>query len=125
MLMNHAVRDCLGTGCQPLIAAVTALPDPNGRQVVAAAIRATAQVIGTAKLSDVPVAALDLWGLEAQHPDHFLMDQFHMDLRRPGRRAPGVQAIADCSIAPPGTATDVLDAPDRCGIVETAAVLRR
>lgn len=79
ILMNQAVRDCLVTGFEPLIAAVTALPDPNDRHVVAAAIRAKAQVIVTANLSDFPASALSLWGVEAKHPEQFLMDEFHLD----------------------------------------------
>jgi predicted nucleic acid-binding protein len=44
--MNAAVRDCLVTGYEPLIGAVE-LPDPDDRHVLAAAIRARAQVIVT------------------------------------------------------------------------------
>src|SRR5712691_1990601 len=40
-LMNEAVRDCLVTGYEDLIASLS-LPDPNDRHVLAAAIRAGA-----------------------------------------------------------------------------------
>jgi predicted nucleic acid-binding protein len=45
-LMKEAVRDCLVTGYQKLIDGLT-LPDPDDRHVLAAAIRAGAQVIVT------------------------------------------------------------------------------
>lgn len=77
-LMRTAVRDCLVTGYEPLINAVK-LPDPDDRHVVAAAVRARAQVIVTFNLDDFPAAALAPWDLEAKHPDDFLVDQFHLD----------------------------------------------
>ncbi|MFE5700789.1 PIN domain-containing protein [Rhodococcus koreensis] len=52
-LMNRAVPDCLVTGYEALIPALT-LPDEDDRHVLAAAIRAGAQVIVTANLRDFP-----------------------------------------------------------------------
>lgn len=49
--MNAAVLDCLVAGYEPLIPSII-LPDPDDRHVVAAAIRAGAQVIVTANLKD-------------------------------------------------------------------------
>jgi predicted nucleic acid-binding protein len=48
-LMNKAVRDCLVTGHEPLIEGLK-LPDPEDRHVLAAAIKAGAQVIVTRNL---------------------------------------------------------------------------
>ncbi len=48
-LMNEAVRDCMVTGYEELIDALT-LPDPHDRHVLAAAIRAGAEVIVTFNL---------------------------------------------------------------------------
>lgn len=70
-LMNAAVRDCLIEGYEPLIDSIE-LPDPADRHVVAAAIKAGADVIVTYNLKDFPKEALALHGLEAQHPDIFL-----------------------------------------------------
>lgn len=50
-LMNANVRDCLVTGYEPLIDGLT-LPDPDDRHVLAAAIRASADVIVTFNLKD-------------------------------------------------------------------------
>ena len=43
------------------------------RHVVAAAVRCGAQVIVTANLKDFPTRSLEEWGIEAQHPDEFLI----------------------------------------------------
>jgi predicted nucleic acid-binding protein len=49
--MNEAVRDCLVTGHEALIATLS-LPDPDDRHVLAAAIHAGAEVIVTCNLVD-------------------------------------------------------------------------
>ena len=120
-LMNGAVRDCLICGYEPLIDAVE-LPDPNDRHVLAAAIRARAQVIVTFNLRDFPPTALARWDMEAKSPDDFMLDQFHLD----GPAVHGaVQRVADRWRNPPGTVNDVLDRLERSGLVETSALLRR
>ncbi|MEY9840702.1 PIN domain-containing protein, partial [Streptacidiphilus sp. EB103A] len=55
--MNAAIRDCLITGHEPLIEGLK-LPDPDDRHVLAAAIKAGAQVIVTSNLKDFPSAYL-------------------------------------------------------------------
>jgi predicted nucleic acid-binding protein len=50
------------------------LPDANDRHVLAAAIKARAQVIVTTNLKDFPKPALSQWQIEAQHPDEFVND---------------------------------------------------
>src|SRR5262245_16086316 len=62
-LMNAAVADCLVTGYEPLIEGLK-LPDPDDRHVLAAAIKAGAQVIVTANLKDFPPTDLDQWAIE-------------------------------------------------------------
>ena len=119
-LMNRAVRGCLVTGHEPLIDAID-LPDPGDRHVLAAAIRARAQVIVTNNLKDFPTAALEPWDLEAKSPDHFLLDQ--IDLSRETVFA-AVQRIADSYVRPPASFADVLARLERDGLVETSAALR-
>lgn len=76
-LMDEAVEDCLITGYEQFINAL-ALPDPNDRHVLAAAICAGAQLIVTANLKDFPAETLNRFGMEAVHPDAFVEQQ--MDL---------------------------------------------
>ena len=90
--------------------------------MLAAAIRARAQIIVTFNLKDFPAEVLADWDVEAKHPDDFLVDQLHLDAVSV-RKA--VQAVADSWQRPPGTVDDVLDRLDRAGLPQTAAVLRR
>ena len=70
-LMNDAVRDCLVTGYEDLIDTLT-LPDADDRHVLAAAIRG-GEVIVTFNLADFPADTLARFGIEAQHPDDFMV----------------------------------------------------
>jgi hypothetical protein len=79
--MNKAIPDCLVTGYRELIPGLT-LPDPNDRHVLAAAIRAGAGAIVTFNLKDFPPKALQSYGVEAQHPDEFVMDLLDLDHRK-------------------------------------------
>lgn len=119
-LMNKAVRDGLVTGYEPLIDALE-LPDPDDRHVLAAAIKARAQVIVTNNLKDFPPAALEAWDMEAKSPDDFILDQ--IDLSRETVHS-AMQRIADSRRNPPGTFADVLAMLERDGLVESSAVLR-
>ena len=76
-LMNAHVRDSLVADFEDLIG-ILALPDPNDRHVLAAAIKGQADLIVTANLKDFPSGILERWGIEAQHPDTFLTHQFHL-----------------------------------------------
>jgi predicted nucleic acid-binding protein len=119
-LMNRAVRDCLVTGYEPLIEAVD-LPDPDDRHVLAAAIKARAQVIVTRNLKDFPSAVLQEWDMQAKSADDFILDQ--IDLSREAVYS-AVQRIADSRANPPATISDVLAMLERDGLVESAAALR-
>jgi len=44
----------------------------------AAAIKGRADMIVTTNLRDFPAGKLEVWGIEAQHPDEFLTHQFHL-----------------------------------------------
>ncbi|TWF94921.1 PIN domain-containing protein [Saccharopolyspora dendranthemae] len=118
-LMIRAIRDCLVQGHEPLIESIT-LPDPGDRHVLAAAIKARAQVIVTTNLRDFPRESLAVWDVEAKHPDAFILDQIHLD--RAAVYA-GVQRIADSCTKPPRTIQDVLGRLEDLGLVESAAAL--
>jgi hypothetical protein len=49
------------------------LPDPGDRHVLAAAIRGRADVIVALNLKHFPDAVLDSFGIEARHPDEFVL----------------------------------------------------
>lgn len=121
-LLSRAVPDCMITGYEPLIDAVNLTADPDDRHVVAAAIRARAQLIVTFNTKHFPAAVLDEWDIEAKHPDDFLLDQFHLDAIAVHQ---AVQRVADSWRNPPGTADDVLNSMERDGLPQTAACLRR
>ena len=77
-LKNLHVRDVLVTGYEPLTEGLT-LPDPDDRHVLAAGIRCNAELILTFNLKDFPETALRPFGIEARHPDRFLVDQLGID----------------------------------------------
>ncbi len=72
--MDRAVPDALVIGYRELIEGLE-LPDSNDRHVLAAAIVGRADVIVTSNLKDFPAEVLALHGIEAQHPDTFLIHQ--------------------------------------------------
>jgi predicted nucleic acid-binding protein len=119
-LMNEAVRDCLVSGYEPLIDGLK-LPDPDDRHVLAAAIKARAQVIVTRNLKDFPADALRQWDLEARSPDDFILDQIGIDGRTV---AACIYQIAGSRTRPPQDIEDVLSQLERDGLVEAIAALR-
>ncbi|WP_278314785.1 PIN domain-containing protein [Lolliginicoccus levis] len=119
-LMGRAVLDWKVKGYEPLVPGLT-LPDPDDRHVLAAAIRAKAQVIVTYNLRDFPEEALSPWDIEAVHPDSFLEAQIHLDQ---SAVYTAVHRIADSWRNPPGTVADVLQRLENLGLVSTVAALR-
>ncbi|KPM51465.1 PIN domain-containing protein [Frankia sp. CcI49] len=119
-LMNASVRDVLVSGYEPLIDGLK-LPDPDDRHVLAAAIKAGAQVIVTRNLKDFPAADLELWAVEAQSPDAFVLDQLSI---RGQAVVAAIQQIADSRTKPPESVDDVLRQLERSGLVESIAALR-
>jgi len=72
MLMDKHAVDALVTDYEDLIP-VLHLPDPNDAHVLAAAIRGRVDVIVTMNLRDFPASTIGLLGIEAQHPDEFIL----------------------------------------------------
>jgi predicted nucleic acid-binding protein len=119
-LMNSAVRDCLVLGYEPLIEGLK-LPDPDDRHVLAAAIKAGAQVIVTRNLKDFPASDLRQWEVEAKSPDAFVLDQVGINVRAV---AASVRQIADSRTNPPESVEDILSQLERDGLMESVAALR-
>ena len=120
-LMNNHVRDCLVTGYEDFIAALT-LPDPDDRHVLAAAIRAGADVIVTFNLTDFPAAVLANYGIKALHPDYFVTSQ--LDLAPPVVCA-AAKRQRESLKNPPKSVEEYLEALERQGLAQTASALRR
>ena len=72
--MDLAMPDACLIGYEHLIDALT-LADKDDRHLLAAAIAGGADVIVTKNLKHFPDSALSKFGLEAQHPDTFLIHQ--------------------------------------------------
>jgi hypothetical protein len=119
-LMNDAIADCLVTGYEPLVDNLE-LPDPDDRHVVAATIKARAQVIVTPNLKDFPASELGKWDIEAKSPDDFVLDQISIDDRIVYTC---VQEIANNRSRPPKTVEDVLAELENVGLLASVAALR-
>lgn len=78
-LMDQAIPEACVIDYEDLVTGLT-LPDRDDRHVLAAAIRCGAGVIVTFNLKDFPDVLLAPFGIEAQHPDEFVENLFHLDL---------------------------------------------
>lgn len=119
-LMNIHVRDCLVTNYEDLIPSLT-LPDPDDRHILAAAIRGRADVIVTFNLADFPPDALARYGIEAQHPDDFIVRL--LDLA-PGPVCVAIKRQRENLRNPPKSADELLATFESQGLPQTAARLR-
>jgi hypothetical protein len=72
--IDQVVPDCLVHGYRALVTGLD-LPDAGDRHVLAAAIKAGAQVIVTFNLRDFPAERLAAFDVQAQHPDEFIQFQ--------------------------------------------------
>lgn len=113
--MNAHARDALVADFEPLIK-VLALPDPDDRHVLAAAIKGRADLIVTANLKDFPAASLKPWNIEALHPDDFLTHQFHLS---PPAFLQAVRTVRLRLKHPPRSVQEYLDALRRQGLLAT------
>lgn len=77
-LMDLHIRDAKVIGYESIIASL-ALPDPDDRHVLAAAIHCNADAIVTFNLKDFPPEKLEPFGVEAIHPDDFIFYQIDMN----------------------------------------------
>jgi predicted nucleic acid-binding protein len=118
-LMNAAVRDCLVVGYEGRIDSLT-LPDPDDRHVLAAAIEAQAQVIVTYNLRDFPASALQPHGLEAQHPDEFILRVITIN---PLVVRETVETHQQALKNPPKTSAQYLETLSNQGLPKTVAAL--
>jgi len=118
--MNRHTRDSLITGYEPLIPSL-ALPDPNDRHVLAAAIVGRCDVIVTRNQRDFPSSALAPYGIETQDPDAFLCN--HLNLA-PGTFCGAIAKVRARLKNPPYQVDEYLAILTRQGLVATAAELK-
>lgn len=111
--MNRAVADCIVVGYEGLIDGLT-LPDPDDRHVLAAAIRTGAQMVVTFNLKDFPGEVLAAYGIEAKHPDEFIIDQIGL---APGALVNVVGEQAQSLKNPPRMVPELLDMLRDCGLI--------
>jgi predicted nucleic acid-binding protein len=104
-LMRNAVPDCMVTHYEKLEAGL-ALPDPNDKHVLAAAIRSKSQAIITSNLKDFPAILLQEFDIEAIHPDVFLINQFDLS---EARVLDAIKNIRSRMVNPPRTAAEYLE----------------
>ncbi len=119
-LMSEAVREPLVRGYEPLVDNLV-LPDPGDRHVLAAAIRAGANVIVSSNVRHFPASNLAPYNVTARRPDDFVVE-----LLNPFREEVliAVRQIADSWRKPPGTSDDVIASLERSGLSQSAAALR-
>lgn len=120
--MRNAIRDVDVRDYARLIPVVPPLPDPKDAHVVAAAMACGAEVIVTFNLGHFPNDVLRPLGIEAQHPDTFVMHL--VDLDREAVETV-VEEMAAIKKKPPMTYDEVLETIRNRDLPNTAAALRR
>lgn len=114
--MREVFPDAEVKGYEDLVDQMTC--DAGDRHVVAAAVRANAEVIVTFNVKHFPRESLEPYDLEAVHPDEFLLDQ--LDLYR-RTTLTAVDAIAAAYESPPMTTEEFLGLISKSGAPKFAA----
>lgn len=119
-LMIEAVPDCVVTNFAGLANELD-LVDEKDRHVVAAAIRAQAQLIVTYNLKHFPEHALAKYDIEVKHPDEFVLDAIDLF---PGRVANIIQSMSATLRNPPQSVEQVLETLQGHQMTQTVARIR-
>lgn len=120
-LMDLTIPNACVTGYEEL-AKTLSLPDDGDTHVLAAAIVGRADVIVTSNLKDFPAEILEPYGIEAQHPDEFLMHQCDL---KPEAFYACARRIRARLQNPTKTGDEYLDALRRCQLALVADELRK
>ncbi|MBB5825127.1 PIN domain-containing protein [Micromonospora carbonacea] len=118
--MREAFPDAMVGGYESLIDGMT--NDPKDRHVLAAAVRANAEVLVTFNIADFPEPALKPYDVLAVHPDDFLLDQ--LDLY-PAQTLDVLHRQAHVYRREPTTVPGLLVLLGRTGVPQFAAEVRR
>ncbi len=111
--MNRAISDSLVGGFEQLEAGLTAIPDPDDRHVLAAAIHCGAQEIVTLNLRDFPDAVLQPYGIRAIHPDSFVEHVLDLNLEAV---CEALRRIRRRLVNPPIAAQQMIEGYERNGL---------
>jgi predicted nucleic acid-binding protein len=104
----------------PLVSAY-ALPDPDDRHVLAAAVAGHADCIVTANLRDFPAAVVGAYGIEVIDPDRFILNQWDLD---PVTAMTAFKHMRARRKKPQATVEDFALALERGGLPATAQRIR-
>jgi hypothetical protein len=118
-LMEENIDDASVSGYEYLIDSVS-LPDSDDRHVLAAAIHCRANTIVTANLRHFPNSALSIHGIEAQHPDVFIIGRLRS---KPNDVVGCLRALRGDLARPPMTSNELIAALSRQGLLATAKAL--
>lgn len=118
-IMDEHFPEAIVTGYNALIAGLD-LPDPRDRHVLAAAVRGRADVIVTRNLRDFPADRLAPHGLEARHPDDFIVSLFEF---QPGAVLAAARGHRAALKNPSRSSDEHLHALEGLGLTRTASVL--
>jgi hypothetical protein len=119
-LMNSHAHDALVEDFEHLIDGL-ALPDPNDRHVLAAAIKSHSNLIVTYNLKDFPSRVLSVVEIEALHPDIFVLRLLDI---APQEVVSAASEQRHSLKKPPKTALEYLATLERQGLTGTVARLR-
>lgn len=120
-LMNLAISDATIEGYENIVETLS-LPDENDRHVLAAAIKANAEMIVTSNLKDFPQDTLDQYDIEAIHPDDFILCQ--IDLNPGAVRASILSALSELR-NPSISIADYLTTLEKTGLTKTVSRLKK
>lgn len=120
-MMNSAIEDCLIENFDWLIPSL-ALPDPDDRHVLAAAIAGHADAIVTFNLKDFPAQTVSAHGIEVLHPDDFMVAQYDLD---PIKVLGIVKVLRSRLRKPPKSADELIATYEQQGLAQFSGKLRQ
>jgi predicted nucleic acid-binding protein len=118
--MRDYFPDAIVDGYDDLIEGMTC--DEKDRHVLAAAVRANAEVLVTFNLKDFPGSSLEPFEIEAVHPDEFLLDQ--LDLY-PGLVTRTLKHLIELYDNPPLSMDELLQRLASAGVPQFASEVTR
>lgn len=119
-LMEQHIPEATDEDCDALVDQLT-LPDDGDRHVLAAAIKGDADILVTVNLKHFPAPAVAPYGIEALHPDEFVLRLIE---RVPARVLAAARDHRQSLKNPPKSVEEYLAALEKLGLAGTVAALR-